>query len=228
VTRAAVALALLLAAPASARPPEVVRWEEAAGYVGRIIAVEGTVVNARVANGACALEFAPDDQSAFRVVLMLGLFGSPADPERLYTGRRVRASGRVQSFEGRPEMIIRRADQIELLDGTTTTSTTTSTAPTTPAPAAAPPTTPPSTSPPATVPAPAPAAGGATAPTVTEACVRARERLEAATRELAARNEDAARCLRPGTSRCREERDAVTRALEALPAHEAEADRACE
>jgi hypothetical protein len=58
--------------------------------------------------------------------------------------------------------------------------------------------------------------------------VRARERLDAARRELTTRSEDAARCLREGTSRCEPERDAVARALEALPAREAEADSACD
>src|SRR5262245_41570111 len=115
--------ALLVAAPALARPPEVVGWQDAAGYVGRVITVEGTVARARVGGGACTLEFAPDDPSALRVVLMLGLFSSPAAPERLYAGHRVRASGRVQTFHGRPEMILRRADQIEVMDEASTTTT---------------------------------------------------------------------------------------------------------
>ena len=220
---AAATILLLLAAPALALPPEVVRWQDAAAHVGRVITVEGTVVNAYVTNGACTLEFARDDPSAFRVVLMLGLFSAPAAPERLYAGRRVQASGRVQTFQGRPEMIIRRADQIELLDDAATTTTMPSAHTHTPA---APP---PPPEPPSTVPAAAPASsGGASPPTVPDACARARDRLQAATRELAARTDDAARCLRAGTSRCQEERDAVALALETLPAREAEADRACE
>jgi DNA/RNA endonuclease YhcR with UshA esterase domain len=102
-----------------------VPWQDAGNYVGQVITVEGTVASAHVAAGACTLEFAPDDPSALRVVLVLSLFSAPAAPERLYAGRRVRASGRVQKFEGRPEMILRRADQIEVMDEASTTTTTT-------------------------------------------------------------------------------------------------------
>jgi hypothetical protein len=231
VRYAAPALApLLLAAAALARSPDVVPWSEAASHVGRVITVEGTVARAHVEGGACTLEFAPEDPAAFRVVLMLSLFQAPEAPERLYAGRRVQASGRVQRFEGRPEMIIRRADQIEVMDPVPTTTTLPAPPPTTttttlpPPPAAAPVTPPPppvgTPSTPTTIPTAAP-------PSVTERCVRAREGLEAARRDLSARSEDAARCLRSGTSRCEPERDAVARALQTLPAREAEADSAC-
>ena len=229
------ALAALLAATAAhGRSPEVVPWSDAAAHVGRVVTVEGTVARARVENGACTMEFAPDDPAALRVVLMLALFQSPTDPERLYSGRRVRASGRVQTFQGRPEMIVRRADQIEVLDAPPTTTTLAPPPPPPPAAVAPPtststvpaPTVPPTTMPPA---APAPAAvPRAVAPVPTQGCVQARERLDAARRELSARSEDAARCLREGTSRCQREREAVAHALEALPARETEADSACE
>ena len=222
--------ALLLATAALARSPDVVPWSEAASHVGRVITVEGTVARARVEGGACTLEFAPDDPAAFRVVLMLSLFQAPEAPERLYAGRLVQASGRVQKFEGRPEMIIRRADQIEVLDPVPTTSTlpapTTTTTLPPPAPPAAAPVVPPP-APPVVVPSTSTTIPAAAPPSVTERCVHARERLEAARQELSARSEDAARCLRSGTSRCEPERDAVARALETLPAREAEADSAC-
>ena len=216
MTRAAAALAVLVvAAPTLARSPEVVRWQDAAEHVGQVVTVEGPVASARIAGGACILEFAPEDPTALRVVLMLGLFSSPSEPERLYAGRRVRASGRVQSFQGRPEMIIRRADQIEPLDDVSTTVPPPSAKPSA---AATPPPTVPTTPPsPDTVHA---------APTAS--CAGARDRLDAARRELALRAEDAARCLRAGSARCQRERDAMALALEALPAREIEADRTCE
>jgi hypothetical protein len=214
---AATLAAILLAAPARARPPEFVRWQDAADHVGHVVTVEGAVASARVAGGACTLEFAPEDPTALRVVLVLGLFSSPAEPERLYGGRRVHASGRVQSFHGRPEMIIRRADQIELVDDASTTSLPPSAEP----PAAVPPPVAPS-APPSVVPM-----GDARRPPRAD-CARARDRIDVARGELAARVEDAARCLRVGTTRCQAERDAVATTLGALSAREAEADRACE
>ena len=222
---AAAVVALLVAAPALARPPELVRWQDAAAHVGQVITVEGPVASARVAGGACMLEFAPADPSALRVVLMLGLFSAPVAPERVYAGHRIRASGRVQTFQGRPEMIIRRADQIEVMDEASTT-TTLAASPKPPAAAPAQPM-PPSTVPPSTVPDTGPS-GGAVGSGRTELCARARDRVDTARRELATRAEEAARCLRAGTSRCQQERDAVTLALQTLPAREVEADSACE
>ena len=204
--RAAAALALVatFAMPARARPPHVVRWQDAGAHVGEVITVEGTVMSARVADGACTLEFARDDPSALRVVLMLALFSSPDDPERLYDGRRVQATGRVQRFQDRPEIVIRRADQITLLDEASPTTT----LPTPPVP---------STS----APAPSSSAHG------TDACARARDLYRAARRELAARSENTARCLRAEALRCQHERDAVSAALETLSTREAETDAAC-
>ncbi len=207
MTRAAAALAIVvLAVPAHARPPDVVRWQDAGAHVGQVITVEGTVERARVAGGACTLEFAPDDPSALRVILMLALFSSPDDPERLYAGRRVQASGRVQRFEGRPEIIIRRADQITLLDEASPTTSTTLPAPPIPT---------------------APAPVHSSSPRGTQACAEARNLYHAARRELAVRSEQAARCLRAEALRCQSERAAVSAALETLAVREAETDAAC-
>jgi hypothetical protein len=217
VTRALAALVVVaLALPARALPPDIVRWQDAGAHVGRVITVEGTVERAHVADGACTLEFAPGDPTALRVILMLPLFSSPADPERRYGGRRVQASGRVQRFEARPEIIIRRADQITVLDAPSpTTTTTTTTTTTVPAPETPVPTAPP--------PAPAPSSTTRTS----EACNRARDLYHAARRELTLRSEDAARCLRDPTRRCDDERAAAHAALEALASREAESDAAC-
>jgi hypothetical protein len=214
VTRAAAALLVVAAAlPAYARDLDAISWQEARAHVGQVITVEGTVARARVAGGACTLEFAPDDPSALRVILMLPLFSAPDDPERLYTGRRVQASGRVQRFEDRPEIIIRRTDQITLLDepAPTTTTTTTSSAllaPPVPVP---------------TTPAPSPSGGAR----LTEVCARSRDLYQAARRELATRSEQAARCLSAEAALCEKERAAVSAALEALRLRETEVDAAC-
>ena len=208
-------IVVAVAMAAHARPPDVVRWQDAAAHVGRVITVEGTVARARVAGGACTLEFAPDDASALRVVLMLSLFQSPDNPERLYAGHRVQASGRVQQFQGRPEIIIRRADQITVMDEpaptstsivTTTTTTTTRPIPVAPVPAA--PAPPPSSNP-------------------SEACARSRDLYQAARRELALRSEQATRCLQAEALGCQNERAAVSAALEALSLREAQTNAAC-
>jgi len=209
VIRATAALVVVAAAlPAYARDPDPVRWQDAGAHVGQVITVEGTVARASVAGGACTLEFAPDDPSALRVILMLSLFSAPDEPEHLYEGRRVQASGRVQSYEGRPEIIIRRADQITLLDEPSATTTTTLPAPAVPVPTMPPP----------------PPSGGTRPPAD---CARSRDLYHAARRELATRSEQAARCLRAEALRCQNERAHLSAALETLRLREAESDAAC-
>ena len=115
VTVAAVAVAL--AGVARGVPPPTVSWQDASHYVGEIVTVEGDVAEARTTGNTCVLEFAPDDPRAFRAILLLPLLTSlPQHPEQLYRGRRVKVSGRIARFQGRPEMVLRAPGQIEVVD----------------------------------------------------------------------------------------------------------------
>jgi hypothetical protein len=105
--------------------------------VGEIVTVEGEVVTAETTDDTCVLEFAPGDPVAFRAVLLRPLLSTgPRHPDRLYRGRQVRATGRVQQFQGRPEMVLRSTDQIQVTDddGATFTAAEPEVQPATPAP----------------------------------------------------------------------------------------------
>src|SRR5205814_1756566 len=106
--------------------------------------------------------------TALRVVLLIPMLTDlPRHPERLYAGRRVRVTGRVQRFRGRPEMVLRSPDAIEVVDLATGAATATVRQPPPPPPAstptAAPPPPPAPSSPRAPV-APAPTAPPEPAP----------------------------------------------------------------
>jgi len=110
-------LVALAAAAAHAVAPPLVSWREAGGHVGEVVTVEGEVATASTVGDTWVLEFARDDPRAFRVVVLLPLLETaPRQPERLYQGRRVRATGRVQRFQGRAEMVLRGAGQIEVVE----------------------------------------------------------------------------------------------------------------
>ena len=154
-----VVCALVLAAVRLvARGESVVSWQAAASYVGDVVTVEGDVARAHLEADTCVLEFSPTDSTAFRVVLLIPLITDlPRQPQRLYEGKRVRATGMVRSWQGRPEMILRSPSDI-LVVGVSgapagTAPSITPTPPTT-IPAAPPP--PPRTTPPTTAPAPVP------------------------------------------------------------------------
>ena len=193
------ALVALAAGAAGAAAPLVVPWREVGGHVGEVVTVEGEVAVARSVGDTWVLEFAPDDPRAFRVVVLLSLLESaPRQPERLYQGRRVRATGRVQRFRGRAEMVLRGAGQIEVVE-------TSGEAPAPPPPAA-----------------PARSPASAAAP-----CERARERWRAAASEAGERLAALARCLDALRYRCAAERAALTPALATLDTAEREVDSAC-
>src|SRR3989442_317036 len=114
---ALVSLVARAAAAARAAAPPVISWQEAGGHVGEVVTVEGEVATASTVGDTWVLEFARDDPRAFRVVVLLPLLETaPRQPERLYQGRRVRATGRVQRFQGRAEMVLRGAGQIEVVE----------------------------------------------------------------------------------------------------------------
>src|SRR5207237_7880370 len=63
------------------------------------------------------LAFPADSARALRVDRIVPMFTSlPSKPERLYAGKRVRVSGLVRRFAGRPEMVLRSSSQIEVVD----------------------------------------------------------------------------------------------------------------
>jgi hypothetical protein len=102
-----------LAAPARAAAPGVVAWQDADAHVGQVVTVEGDVVAAHRTGTTCVLEFAADTPRAFRAVLLIPLLSDlPRDAEERYRGARVRVTGRIQRFQGRPEMVLRSPEQI--------------------------------------------------------------------------------------------------------------------
>ena len=200
------AFVALAAGAARAAAPPVVSSQEAGGHVGEVVCVEGEVTTARTVGDTWILEFAHDPR-AFRVVVLLPLLETaPRQPERLYQGRRVRATGRVQRFQGRAEMVLRGSGQIEVVEAGGETPPATSAPP-----------------PPA-----APALPAKPAPSAAAPCERARERWRAAAGEVSEQLAALGRCLDAVRYRCRAESATLTSALVTLDALEHEIEINCQ
>jgi hypothetical protein len=147
----AVLVPLALAAPTAAATP--VPWTEAREHVRRLVTIEGVVARAvTTPERRCVLEFDPADPRALRVVVRIPLITDlPADPARLYQGKRVQVTGRVIRFQDRLEMLVTPA-QLDVV-GLTASEPAAVAAPPAPRPAAPP-----------AAPAPAPAAAPVTPP----------------------------------------------------------------
>src|SRR5262245_16733458 len=164
--RVVVCAAWIAALSVLARAATVVPWQSAGMFDGETVTIEGDVARAHLEADTCVLEFAPDDPKAFRVVLLIPLITDlPRQPQRLYEGKRVRVTGKIHTWKGRPEMIVRGPDVIEVVGVGAAQPPAEAPPPTPPstgaprgrrAPATLPPETlPPPTSPPATLPPPA-------------------------------------------------------------------------
>ncbi len=97
--------------------PAVISWREAGRYYGRTMTVEGTVVATYNSGKAIFLNFHPDWRTHFTAVIFVSdARRFPAPPERHYLNRKVRVTGPIQEYRGKPEIIVRKPDQIELVE----------------------------------------------------------------------------------------------------------------
>ncbi|MBM3314367.1 thermonuclease family protein [candidate division WOR-3 bacterium] len=95
---------------------QVVSWLDAGNYIGRLVAVEGTVVATHNSGRVCHLNFHQDYRRYFTVAIFGQDFGKfPPQPENHYLRRRVRVTGLVKEYKGAPEIIANDPGQIEIL-----------------------------------------------------------------------------------------------------------------
>lgn len=105
----------LLSLVARAAADEAIPWHHAARYVGEVRTIEGKVVSARREGHVLRFGFDPDP-AAFTVALIGGLLSPlPGEPGALYEGRTIRATGKIRSFRGVAEMVIRDPSQISVV-----------------------------------------------------------------------------------------------------------------
>ena len=94
----------------------VIPWEDAHRHEGEEIVVEGTIVRTHRAEKVMYLNFHPNWKRYLTLVIHvkdLPLF--PADPEKEYRGKKVRARGEVKLYKNHPEMVVRSPADITVV-----------------------------------------------------------------------------------------------------------------
>ena len=100
----------------STSPVQVISWQDAAKHYGESATVEGTIVAAHNSGKACFFNFHPDYKRYFTAVIFASAFSRfPANPENYYSGKKVRVSGYIKEYNGKPEIILNDPRQIEIL-----------------------------------------------------------------------------------------------------------------
>ncbi|MGQ9800818.1 MAG: hypothetical protein ACUVRL_04040 [Candidatus Saccharicenans sp.] len=93
-----------------------ISWEEAGNYYGQTVWVRGTVVAANNTGKVCFLNFHRNWRRYFTAVIFASDFHRfPQPPEKLYLNREVRVYGRIREYQGKPEIIVDRPEQIEII-----------------------------------------------------------------------------------------------------------------
>jgi len=100
----------------SAEDPPVIDWHDAARYIGRRCTVEGRIVVTRNTGKACFLNFHENWKKYFTAVIFAKRFPRfPPRPEDVYRGKTVRVTGVIRDYQGKPEIILERPEQIEIV-----------------------------------------------------------------------------------------------------------------
>ncbi len=95
---------------------KVISWQDAAKHYGEYATVEGTIVATHNSGKACFLNFHPDYKRYFTAVIFASAFPRfPANPESYYYGKKVRVSGYIKEYKGKPEIILNDPSKIEIL-----------------------------------------------------------------------------------------------------------------
>ena len=94
----------------------VISWKDAAKYYGQVQTVEGTIVLTKNTGRVCFLNFSENWRVDFTAVIFASDFAKfPPNPESYYKGRRVRVTGKIQEYQGKPEIILNSQSQIALI-----------------------------------------------------------------------------------------------------------------
>src|SRR5207253_11375047 len=105
--RTCLALIALLGALPALAADEPISWEEADKHLGEEATVEGRVVDVHCSQLSCLLAFEPSF-NRFTAVVQARDFGTfpPEELERRYRGKQVAVHGKIQSRDGKPEIVL--------------------------------------------------------------------------------------------------------------------------
>ncbi|MEO0106741.1 MAG: thermonuclease family protein [candidate division WOR-3 bacterium] len=96
---------------------EIISWQDAEKYYGKIKTVEGRIVATNNTGKVCFLNFHKDWKRYFTAVIFASDFYKfPKNPEDYYLNRKVRVTGLIKEYQGKPEMVLKSPNQIIIVE----------------------------------------------------------------------------------------------------------------
>jgi micrococcal nuclease len=95
----------------------VVNWRDANNYIGQQVIVEGTIVATYKTNKVCFLNFDQNWKEYFTAVIFVSdLPKFSYSPDQYLKNKKVKIKGTIKLYKGKPEIIVKNSDQIEVID----------------------------------------------------------------------------------------------------------------
>ncbi|TMA54421.1 MAG: hypothetical protein E6J76_01825 [Deltaproteobacteria bacterium] len=109
-------LAVVLCAVAKAET--TIPWDQAAKHVGEETTIEGRVLGVHCSPPSCLLAFEPSF-NGFTAVIQAASFDvfPPGELDKRYSGRRVRVHGKIETRDGKPEIVVAKSEDLALVPG---------------------------------------------------------------------------------------------------------------
>lgn len=96
---------------------EVISYVDAGKYYGKIKTVVGTIVATNNTGKVCFLNFHKDWKRYFTAVIFASDFDKfPPHPEDYYLNRKVKITGLIKEYNGKPEIILKSPSQIQIIE----------------------------------------------------------------------------------------------------------------
>lgn len=100
------------------RPKDVIEisWEDADKHYGEHCCVKGKIVATFNSGKACFLNFHKNWKRYFTAVIFASDFNKfPSNPEDYYKEKKVKVIGTIKEYQGKPEIILKNPNQIEII-----------------------------------------------------------------------------------------------------------------
>ncbi len=96
---------------------KAISWRDAGKYCGQIKTVVGRIVASNNTGRVCFLNFHRNWKKYFTAVIFSSDYDKfPPNPEDHYLNHRVRVTGLIKEYKGKPEVILKSPSQIEIID----------------------------------------------------------------------------------------------------------------
>src|SRR6266550_1481723 len=103
---------------AVAQAETTIPWDQAAKHVGEETTIEGRVLGVHCSPPSCLLAFEPSF-NGFTAVIQAASFDvfPPGELDKRYSGRRVRVHGKIETRDGKPEIVVAKSEDLALVPG---------------------------------------------------------------------------------------------------------------